>query len=151
MTLDQGTERIQRLLSELAETQVGDALLTTLDMIAFVKLRLAENGGNSQGGQFTDYSPIYAKKRAGKGLQQQFKDFNVTGQLYASIKPEVKAQRLGVVEVDIVPRGTDNEAKVAGQFKREGGNILRPSQQEINDAIQAHTKRRLDRVKKLFG
>ena len=149
MTLDEHQAKLKGVLVELARTQVGDALLTSLDMIAFVKLRLAEGGGNSQGGQFTDYSPIYSKRRQEKGLQVAHKDFNVTGQLYASIQPQVKAASLGVVEVDIIPRGADNQMKVIGQLKRDG-NILQPSQQEIDDATQAHQQRRFERASRLF-
>lgn len=118
-------------------------------MIAFVKLRLADGGGKADGGQFTDYSPIYSKQRQSKGLQVSHKDFNVTGQLYASIQPQIKAVELGKVEVDIVPRGADNQAKVAGQIKRDG-NILQPSPAEIQDATQAHEQRRFARAQKLF-
>ena len=150
MTVDDAENRLKSALAQLAETQVRDCLLTTLDMIAFVKLRLAEGGGNSRGGAFTDYSPIYGKVRKEKGLQVAFKDFNVTGQLYASIKPEVKAVSLGVVEVDIIPRGIDNNDKVRGQLKRDG-NILYPTEAEIDDAIQAHTQRRVAQFKKLFS
>lgn len=151
MTLDEHGKFLEGAIAELARTQVDDCLLSTLDLIAGVKLRLAENGGNSEGGSFTDYSPIYAKTRAKKGLQQDFKDFNVTGQLYASIQPEVKGVSFGVVEVDIVPRGADNQAKVGGQFKREGGNILYPTDQGIQDTTDAHSQRRLARAQQIFG
>ena len=149
MTLDEHMAKLKAGLADLARTQVQDALLTTQDMIGFVKLRLAEGGGNARGSQFTDYSPIYSKKRAEKGLQTSFKDFNVTGRLYASILPEVKATQLGEVHVDIVPRGADNQAKAAGQLKRDG-NILEPSQTEINDATQAHQSRRFARAQQIF-
>ena len=149
MSIDEHMAKLRAGLADLARTQVQDALLTTQDMIGFVKLRLAEGGGNARGSQFTDYSPIYSKKRAEKGLQTGFKDFNVTGRLYASILPEVKATQLGEVHVDIVPRGADNQAKVAGQLKHDG-NILEPSQTEINDATQAHQSRRFARAQQIF-
>lgn len=149
MSIDEHMAKLKAGLADLARTQVQDAVLTTQDMIGFVKLRLAEGGGNASGSQFTDYSPIYSKKRAEKGLQTGFKDFNVTGRLYASILPEVKATQLGEVHVDIVPRGSDNQAKVAGQLKLDG-NILEPSQAEINDATQAHQSRRFARAQQIF-
>ena len=149
MSIDEHMAKLRAGLADLARTQVQDAVLTTQDMIGFVKLRLAEGGGNASGSQFTDYSPIYSKKRAEKGLQTGFKDFNVTGRLYASILPEVKATQLGEVHVDIVPRGADNQAKVAGQLNRDG-NILEPSQTEINDATQAHQSRRFARAQQIF-
>lgn len=151
MTLDEHSAQLQNALAELAKTQVDDCLATSLDLIAFAKLRLAEGGGNFDGNQFTDYSPIYAKTRAKKGLQTGFKDFNVSGQLYASMHPEVKGVSLGVVEVNIAPRGSDNEAKLAGQLKREGGNVFYPTAAEIQDATDAHEKRRFERVRQIFG
>ena len=150
MSIDEHMAKLKAGLADLARTQVQDAVLTTQDMIGFVKLRLAEGGGNARGSQFTDYSPIYSKKRAEKGLQTGFKDFNVTGRLYASILPEVKATQLGEVHVDIVPRGADNQAKVAGQFAREKTNILTPSPSEIADATQAHQSRRFARAQQIF-
>lgn len=149
MTIDAHISSLRLALAELAATQVEDCLLTSLDMIAFVNLRLAEGGGKAGGGQFTDYSPIYSKQRQSKGLQVSHKDFNVTGQLYASIQPEVKAVELGKVEVDILPRGLDNQMKVVGQIKRDG-NILQPSPAEIQDATKAHEQRRFARAQKLF-
>ena len=150
MTVDDAENRLKSALAQLAETQVQDCLLTTLDMIAFVKLRLAEDGGRADGSDFTFYSVKHSITRTNKGLQIAYKDFNMTGQLYASIKPEVKAVSLGVVEVDIIPRGIDNNDKVRGQLKRDG-NILYPTEAEIDDAIQAHTQRRVAQFKKLFS
>lgn len=150
MTIDEAEITFKNAIQKLAESQLADCQLTTLDMIGFIKLRLAEGGGNADGGQFTDYSTVYGKVRQAKGLQVNFKDFNVSGRLYASIRPNVKSATFGRVEIDIVPSGADNELKVAGQFKREGGNILYPSPQEIQDATDAHTKRRLEAAQKLF-
>lgn len=149
MTLDEHAAQLRAAIAELAQTQVNDALQTTLDMVGFLKLRLAEGGGNADGGQFSDYSPIYSKARQKRGLQVGHKDFNVTGQLYASIQPEITGIEFGVVAVDIVPRGQDNQNKVAGQIKRDG-NILQPSAQEIQDATDAHTRRRVERARKIF-
>lgn len=149
MTLDEAGTKFGNAIAELASTQVEDNLLTTLDLIGFVKLRLAEGGGRADGSAFSDYSPIYSKVRAAKGLKVSDKDFNVTGQLYASIKPEVKAVAFGKIEIDINVRGSENELKVIGQISRDG-NILTPSPSEISDAIVANTKRRFERVRQLF-
>jgi hypothetical protein len=127
-----------------------DALLTTLDVIALVKLRLA-SGENKDGGRFSDYSTLYAQKRANSGLQTEFKDFNVSGRLYASILPEaVEREQPGETQVDIIVKGEDNENKVAGQFKRDG-NIIEPSESEISDTVDAWSKRRINRANSLFS
>lgn len=150
MSLDDAQKNFGRLVAELARTQVDDNLLTALDLQAFVKLRLAEGGGRADGSAFSDYSPIYAKKRAAKGLKISDKDFNVTGQLYASMKPDVKSVNFGEVRIDLTVRGSDNELKVLGQIKRDG-NILTPSPSEIKDATDANTRRRVERAQQLFG
>jgi hypothetical protein len=70
--------------------------------------------------------------------------------LNASDNPgRLQRWQLGEVHVDIVPRGADNQAKVAGQLNRDG-NILEPSQTEINDATQAHQSRRFARAQQIF-
>lgn len=146
MTLSEHQAKLNRAATELVGTQLEDALLTTLDIIGLVKLRLASEGKRADGSDFSDYNPIYARQRDKKGLQTSMKDFNVTGRLYASIQPEVLSTQPGNVQVGIVPRGGDNEVKVAGQTKREGGNILQPSPDEIREATLAHSKRRIDRA-----
>mgnify|MGYP001612209849 CR=1 FL=1 len=150
MTLDEAETTFKNAIQQLAESQVEDNLLTALDMLAGVKLRLAEGGGRADGSAFSDYSPIYSKVRATKGLKISDKDFNVTGQLYASMKPDVKSVNFGEVRIDLTVRGSDNEIKVIGQLKRDG-NILEPSPAEILDAIEANKKRRFERARNLFG
>jgi hypothetical protein len=149
MSIDEHIEKLRRFRDELVETQVEDALLSTLDAIALLKLRLA-SGENSTGGQFSDYSTLYSNQRADRGLQTGVKDFNVSGQLYISILPEVVSSEPGTVHVDVVPRGNDNQNKVKGQFKRDG-NILLPSKDEIKDVTVAYSRRRIVRINSLFG
>lgn len=149
-SLDDHINKIKSATSELERTQVDDAILTTLDLIALVKLRLAEEGKRADGSSFSDYNPIYAGRREDKGLQVDRKDFNFTGRLYASIQPEVGVNAAGTVEVFIAPKGKDNEAKVAGQIKRDG-NILQPSETEIREATAAHSQRRINRALGLLG
>lgn len=141
---------LKKAVTELAKTQAEDALLTSLDLIALVKLRLAEQGTRADGSNFSDYSPIYSKTRQKKGLQVDKKDFNVTGQLYASMKPELTAEQIGRVEVKLTVRGSDNQMKVIGQMKREGGSILEPSPDELREAAIAQTRRRVKRLTELL-
>lgn len=150
MSLDDHIKKMEAATAALAQTQVEDSLLTTLDMIALVKLRLASEGKRADGSDFTDYNPIYAQKRQGRGLRTGFKDFNVTGRLYASIQPEIGANGGGKVEAFIIARGAENEVKVAGQIKRDG-NILQPSQSEVREATLAHSRRRIQRANDLLN
>jgi len=150
MSISEHIHFLQSIAARLADTQVDDALTSTLDMIGLVKLRLAEQGLSASGAPFTDYNPIYAQKRKDKGLQVGHKDFNVTGELYRSIKPEISAQSIGTIQVDITVRGTDNQVKVRGQVKRDGF-ILQPSPSEIQTVALAQSRRRIQRAQDLFN
>jgi hypothetical protein len=114
-----------------------------------LKLRLA-SGENKDGNQFSDYSTLYAQKRAAKGLQTGVKDFNVTGRLYSSILPEVESVEVGKVVVSIVPKGVDSQNKVKGQIKRDG-LIITPSANEIADITDAYSRRRSARINNLLN
>lgn len=149
MTLDAHILVLERATKELAASQVDDNLLSTLDMIALIKIRWADQGLRADGSNFSDYTEPYAKKRQKLGLKVSAKDFNVTGELYRSIRPEVKSNGFGEVQIDIVPRG-DNQLKVAGQFKKDG-NILEPSPNEIQEVTLAHSRRRITRAQQLFN
>jgi hypothetical protein len=149
VSLDEHLQELDRAIAEIAQTQLEDAQLTTLDAIALVKLRLA-SGENKDGNQFSDYSTLYAQKRAAKGLQTGVKDFNVTGRLYSSILPEVESVEVGKVVVAIVPKGVDSQNKVKGQIKRDG-LIITPSANEIADITDAYSRRRSARINNLLN
>lgn len=149
MTIDEHIGFLNRAIVELGKTQAEDALLSTLDLIGLIKLRLAEQGTRADGSAFSDYSPIYGKVRQSKGLQTGRKDFNVTGQLYNSIRPEITGQSVGEVRASITVRGSDNQLKVKGQIKRDGV-IIEPSKGEVLEIINIHTPRRFARAQQLL-
>lgn len=135
-----------RLKSKLDSTRDDDALLTSLDAIALLKLRLAE-GESADGSPFSDYSKDYEDFRREKGLQTGAKDFNVTGQLYASIQPEVVASSSGSTEVAISPRGEENKAKVRGANHYKGDIVIALSESELDEVFEAWKRRRQNRVR----
>lgn len=150
MTIDEHIKLLEEITVELAATQLDDALLSSLDLSALLKLRLAR-GENADGGRFTDYSDLYAKERQSKGLQTGRKDFNVTGQLYASIQPEVASSTFGNVQVNITAKGEDNQLKVRGARHYKGDEVLEVSESEINEVARLHSQRRIERAANLLG
>lgn len=144
MGMKEHLERLQRVRRELEATKEQDALVSSLDAIAVMKLRLAE-GESPDGGPFTDYSLPYAKVRQQKGLRTDRKDFNVTGRLYASIQPEVRSASADGVTVAIAPKGQDNRDKVRGAASR-GDRVVGLSEQEVKEVLAMHTERRRKRA-----
>lgn len=139
----------QDAIADLAQNQAEDALLVALDAKALVTTRWYTLGTNFQGSSFTDYNPVYAEQREEKGLQTEFKDFNDTGDLNASLQPFVVAEDVGKVTVEVKARDRENQAKLNGQAKRDG-NILLMSEQEEKIVLDAWVKRRLARMNKII-
>ena len=137
--------KLKASIELLAATQAEDALLTSLDLLALWKRRIQTTGQTSTGAPFAAYSTAYAKYRAKKGLQTSFFDFTVTGRGMASIRPEILSQRVGEVIIRIKASNPGDQVKLDGQeYKR--GNILTPSQAEINLALDAYLRRRQKRL-----
>lgn len=149
-TLKEHIATLENAIATLAVEQVNLSLQTTLDGIAFLKQRLAQ-GENADGGRFSDYGELYAMERQGRGLQADRKDFNVTGQLYASIQPELTASNADQVRVNIVPKGRENELKVAGAAHYKGDIVLALSDSEITDMVALHEARVSRKVDELLN
>lgn len=150
MAFDAHINRLKKVLEELQAAQVEHSLLSNLDLIGLLKLRLAK-GQNAQGGRFTDYSDIYAKERREAGLQTQFKDFNVSGRLYASIQPEVISESNNRIETAITAKGQDNQLKIRGARHYRGDEVLEISADEIATVTRLHAGRINDKLNQLLN
>jgi hypothetical protein len=131
--------------AELLRTRSQDAVLSALDLLALVKLRINRKGENSEGSNFTPYSKDYKKERVKRGAQVAYKDFNVTGRLQANIAPQIENETANTTTVSIGARSKENRDKLAGQFKRDG-NILTPNKTEIELLKKVYATRRKKRI-----
>lgn len=124
-----------------------ELLTIALDLSAQVKFRIQSSGRDSNNQSFAPYTPIYSRVRARAGYQVQYVDFTRTGRLMANIKPEILSSDINGATVRITARDSGNQSKLVGALKKRG-NILVPTQDEINDAFEAYAERA---VNYLFG
>jgi len=126
--------------AQIIANREADALRIALDQVALVKLRIQSRGVNADGAKFEPYVPAYAKQRKNKGYQVEFVDFTRTGRLMASISPRVTSSSVFSATVVIGPDNPESEKILAG-LSRKRGNILEPSEQELQIIREANRRR----------
>lgn len=139
MTAAQTAAKIRQNLADLRANRERELQIIGADLSTLIKLRIQGSGENYLNTKFSPYTPGYAKQRAKKGFQTSYVDFTRTGRLFASVYPDLKGNG-SIVEVVISAHGQDNIDKVEGALKKRG-NILRPSQEELDLAEQANNAR----------
>lgn len=130
-------EVILRLKLSVIEARQKTALITALDLIALVKLRIQTEGRDANNQSFVPYTLPYAKDRQNFGAQTGFVDFTRTGRMWASIRPEIIEDTIEKTVVEIKSRTAEGQAKLNGQFKKRG-NILLPTNEEIEIILGKH-------------
>jgi len=134
-------DRIEAM-RRLRENRPAETLRIAFDLNAAVQLRIQTRGQNFQERSFPPYTPGYAKRRAKAGFQVGYVDFTRTGRLWASVQPQLvqdTAEKTVVVTTARTPRDQD---KLRGA-RRKRGNILQPSQKELDLANAANEERLL--------
>lgn len=130
----------------MKQAQAEDALLTGLDAVALMKSRVQQQGLNSESQQFEDYTPDYSRQRKNEGYQVAYVDFTKTGEMYASVTPQVIQADATGATVEIKARTQGNQNKINGQFKKRG-NILLNTGEELQILGRAHAERQINRIR----
>jgi hypothetical protein len=131
--------KVRENLALLRQNREAEVKRIAFDLTARIKSRIQGSGKNYLNQQFSPYTPAYAKQRQKAGAQTNYVDFTRTGRLFASVYPDTD-ENSAVVTVVISAHGQDNIDKVRGA-ERKRGNILRPSQDELDLAEQANNAR----------
>lgn len=139
MTARDFADQIRRNVEALRNNREAELKTIGSDLAALIKLRIQGSGENYQGAKFSPYTSGYATQRQKKGFQIGYVDFTRSGRLWASVYPDVDGNGAKYTIV-ISAHGADNIQKVEGAVKKRG-NILRPSQDELNLAEQANAAR----------
>lgn len=137
---DRIINRIRQIKHDLTANREADATRIALDQIALTKLRIQTTGQNSENQPFSPYVPSYAKQRQKAGYQVGYVDFTRSGRMWAAVRPFVVKSSVFSATIEI--RGADQRAQdiIAGA-RAKRGNILRPSQQEIELSREANRQR----------
>lgn len=140
MTPNEFKAEMKSRLNRLKANRDADVLRISFDLIAQVRLRVQTSGENYLDRPFNPYTPGYSKQRAKSGYQVGYVDFTRTGRLWASIRPEVISRTENVTTVETTARTAQDVNKLLGA-RRKRGNILLPSQGEIEIAREANRQR----------
>lgn len=127
-------------LEALEAARPAETLRITLDLVALVKLRVQTRGENFRETPFAPYTSGYARQRAKAGYQVGYVDFTRTGRLWASVRPEVVKNEPGRTLIQVTARTADDQDKLRGA-RRKRGNILLPSEKEIEIARRSNRER----------
>lgn len=146
MTADQYSADLRARIRAMRANRPQDVLRITFDLIGQIRLRVQSSGEDFRGRPFDPYTPDYAKQRAKAGYQVGYVDLTRTGRLWASVRPEVIQSTQESTTVEVAPRGQDNVDKARGQVRKRG-NIILPSDEELNIAAQANR----ERIRKYLG
>jgi len=139
MTAAQTAAKIRQNLADLRANRERELQIIGADFSALIKLRIQGSGENYLNTKFNPYTPGYAKQRTKKGFQTSYVDFTRTGRMWTSVYPDIQGNS-AVMTVVISAHGQDNIDKVEGAVKKRG-DILRPSQEELDLAEQANNAR----------
>ena len=139
MTAAQTAAKIRQNLADLRANRERELQIIGADLSTLIKLRIQGSGENYLNAKFSPYTAGYAKQRTKKGFQTSYVDFTRSGRMWASVYPDVQGNS-AVMTVVISAHGQDNIDKVEGAVKKRG-NILRPSQEELDLAEEANNLR----------
>jgi hypothetical protein len=133
-------QKLRDAKAQLIQNREADALRISLDLTALVKLRIQTEGKNADNATFEPYTPGYKKERAKAGYQVELVDFTRTGRMFAAVRPVIKSS--SIFKATVAIEGTDERSKtiLAGAVRKRG-NILTPSQDEIDLARNANRER----------
>lgn len=128
-------------LVKMTEERRRDAILTALDAIALVQLRIRTEGKDADGADFVPYDPVYEKSKFAE-FNNSFVDFTRTGSMLNSLTPEIIEETIEFIRVEIKPNNQSDQTKLNAHEKK-WGNILRLSEEELQFVLQAWRDRRL--------
>ena len=140
MTAAQTAAKIRQNLADLRANRERELLIIGNDISALIKIRVQGSGENYLNTKLSPYSKDYAKKRLIAGFQIINKDYTRTGRFWASVYAEIDKDGNTIFTIIITAHGQDNIDKAIGAQKKDG-NILRPSQEELDLAEEANNLR----------
>lgn len=145
MAFESEIERIRQIKADFIDSQGQDLLAAGFDLSALIKLRVQGSGQNFQGGQLPYYTPFTVKDRKAKGYQVGYVDYTQTGQLWASVAPRLVSAGDGKASVVIESRN-ERGKQILDSAEPKRGNLLQPSQEELQTVQAAYQERRLQRL-----
>jgi hypothetical protein len=147
MTPEEFAQRLEQVKTIIISNRQNDCLKIAADLKALIQLRIQTGGNDSQGQRFAPYTSAYAKYgRNAQGYQSEYFDFTRTGRAFSNISPVVTDQSKNITIVQVTGRSNETLLKLAGQVKKRG-NILTPSQSEIDITNKANAQRILKYIK----
>lgn len=148
----------ENFLNEYSKDKEAFALEVTVLVKEFVRDRVQNSGVSSEGSPFAPYTPSYAKQRAKQGYQVRKVDYTRTGQLWGNVTAKIESTTETSVTTGFGPRTPENVMKITGpgalKPRKDGvsrGLIIRPSQEELEDAFNIWKEGIVNTFRKQFA
>lgn len=141
MDAEQFARQYRGRLEQWRANRAAELLRIGVSLAGQIKLRISETGRDSEGQAFPDYVPAYKKTRARLGFQVEYVDFTRSGALFRDVNAYEVQEDGDRATVAITARRGENQDKLRGAVRKRG-NILVPSQQELDIAVAAYEERR---------
>jgi hypothetical protein len=137
MTVKDYFNKVQNKIQEAANQIKAGELVAVKQVEGMMKQRVFNAGADSNNAPIGTYSPGYAKKRAREGRQTAYKDLQMTGHLFNSIKAGKNSTgrtTLGIVASMDKKAGVTASQKATYQEEQTGRVIFEPSENELSRA-----------------
>lgn len=146
MSIQDFITNYRQRIDNLNRNRTDEVRKIALDLSAQIKLRIQSDGKDFQEQPFSAYTTSYANVRQELGYQVDYKDYTRTGKLMANVQPYVLEEDETKTVIEITARNEDDQLKLRGA-RRKDGNILLPTESEIELARQAN----IERIRKYLG
>lgn len=124
-------------------SQRNDLLLgAVLDTKALIQFRIQSEGRNSELIDFDPYTPAYqrSKEKFSPNARSGIVDFTVSGRLWRNIKAFIVEESPERIIIELRADNELDQVKL-NSFLKKWGNILTPSQEEIDMLAQVQLSR----------
>lgn len=145
MAFESEIEKLRKIKADFIASQGQDLMAAAFDLTALMKLRIQTTGQNFQGGQLPYYTPFTVRSRKAQGYQVGYVDYTQTGQLWASVAPRLLSAGDGKASAVIESRNERGKG-ILDKAVPKRGNLLQPSQEELQTTLAAYKLRRLQRL-----
>lgn len=141
MAANNGSPQIERLAKariNFAKLAVKAVMQVAIDLNAKIADRVQNEGKNAEGEDFGTYATMtqeYKKKKGHDLAPFPQVNFTDTGQMFNSIRPEIKKQSNSEIVVEISAHGAFNKFKMDKNADRFG-TIIEASPDELKEAFE---------------
>ena len=131
---------IRLALQALNDTRERESIIIGQELTALIRRRVQNEKVNSEGDIFGFYSPAWAKVREDNNLPTEAKDFTFTGEMWRDTGV-LAADNTNASTTVVIGGQTQRAIELLAFNSERDGNLLAPSDEEIQFVTDAHEER----------